>query len=230
MTTIIDWFKTIAFALNDDEPGHTFTRYGLDKMVAAYNDAMALIYKYRPDLFTEWELLKLTTGQYQDMRNCCDQILSVTDQVTVTGATIKPIIGDTNTKTTVKRNWNKPSCISYADAPSGYVINNVSVEPSMNGRFTVDPPVPVGVDAYVRVKCVKSPCPITVAGVNAEFNTASDMVAASWHFVLARMLTGDRFAQTANRDMDFHYKMFFQILGVVLKQEEWIESVEEAKR
>lgn len=229
MSKRIDWFRTIAFALNDDEPNHAFTRYPLDRLIAAYNDAMCLIYKYRPDLFTEWELVEITTGRYQDMRNCCDQILVVADQVDEFGSTIKPIVGSRDTPTKVKRSWRKPSCINRVDAPDGYVIDNVDVDANMNGRFTVDPPVPEGVSAFVRVKCVKAPCPIDEAGMNATMDASCDMNVAAWHFVLARMLTGDRFAQTGSRDMDFHYRMFFQILGVVHKQEAWIESPEEAR-
>lgn len=228
MTKIIDWLKTIAFALNDDEPGHEFTRYPIDKMLAAYNDALCLVYKHRPDLFTEWTVARLTPGKYQDVRGCCDQVLVVADQVTAQGGVIKELTGTRNTTTTTKRHWRKPSCLVHPDADGGYAISNIDIDGNMNGRFTVDPPVPPGLDVYVRLKCVQPPCPVNVAQVNDGFDAACDMNAAAWHFVLARMLTGDRFSQAANRDMDFHYKMFYQILGIVQKQEDWIESEKEA--
>lgn len=229
MSTYAKWFKTIAFALNDDEPNHEFTRYPLDKMVAAYNAAMCLVYKYRPDMFTEWKTVKLHAGRYQDLRGCCDQTLSVSDQVTSDGRTIKPLVGDRKTETTIKRHWRKPSCIVRPDAPGGYVIENIDIDANMNGRFTVDPPVPEGADVYVRVKCVKGPCELTEADLNASFDANCDMSTAAWHFVLARMLTGDRFSQTANSDMQYHYRMFFDILGVVQRQEDRIESLAEAR-
>lgn len=228
MSTMRDWFGTIAFALNDNEPNHEFTRYELDKLIAAYNAAMCLVYKYRPDIFTEWEVVRLTTGRYQDMRGCCDQILTVADQVTADGATIKELTGSRETKTKTKRHWRKPSCITFSDAPDGYVVNNINIDANMNGRFTVDPPVPPGVEVYVRVKCVSAPCPVDASQMNASFDTMCDMNVAAWHFVLARMLTGDRFAQAVNHDMQYHYQMFFQILGVVQTQEDRIESPEEA--
>lgn len=223
------WFKTLAFALNDDEPKHEFSRYPLAQMIEAYNAAMCLVYKYRRDLFTEWKIVKLEAGRYQDARGCCDQVLTVADQTTVDGQTIKQLDGGRETETKVRRHWKKPSCIARPDAPDGYVIANVRVDANMNGRFTVDPPVPCGVAAYVRVKCVHGPCPVSMATINCQFDKDCDMAVAAWHFVLARMLSGDRFAQAANGDMQYHYRMFFDILGVTQTQEDRIENAKEAQ-
>lgn len=224
----IEWFKTIAFALNDDEPGHEFTRYPLTQLVAAYNAAMCLVYKYRPDLFTEWRIVELTAGKYQDTRGCCDQILSVADQTDELGNVIKSISGSRKTSTTLPRNWKKPSCLVRPDAPNGYVVENVSIDSNMNGRFEVNPPVPCDVKAYVRVKCVAGPCPLKEANLNAEFDSQCDMTTAAWYFVLARMQAGDRFSNAAARSVQNNHRMFFEILGVVQRQEDKIESPEEA--
>lgn len=227
MATLGDWFDSIAFALNDNEPNHEYTRYPLKQMVSAYNAAMCLIYKYRPDLFTEWEIIKLTTGRYQDTRGCCDKILLVQDQVTEAGGTIKAIKGSRPTTTTARRVWNKPSCFEYEPESQDYLVNTARIDSNMDGRFIVDPPVPSDVEAFVRVKCVKGPCPITLASMNEPFNGACDMATAAWHYVIARMVTGDRFAQTSNASMQYHYGMFFNILGVVQQQEDRIESREQ---
>lgn len=228
MTTFRDWFKTIAFALNDDEPGHEFSRYPLKQMVAAYNDAMCLVYKYRQDLFTEYRIVELTGGKYQDMRGCCDQILDVTDQTDVDGNVIKELQGARVTKTKVKRNWKKPSCIARPGAPDGYVIDNVDIDGNMNGRFEVNPPVPCDVKAYVRVKCVAGPCPLGMDGVEGQVNADCDMAVAAWHFVLARMQTGDRFSNASAQAVQYNNRMFFDILGVVQRQEDLMESPEKA--
>jgi len=233
MSTLRDWFETVAFALNDNEPDHEFTRYPLKQMVAAYNSGMCLVYKYRPDLFTEWEVIKLQTGRYQDTRGCCDNILDIPEQVTEDGGTIKPITGVRKSSTrSARNNWKKPSCLTprvreYAD--EGYIVENARIDSNMDGRFIVDPPVPPEVEAYVRVKCVRGPCPVNEADMNASFNGACDMATAVWHYVLARMLSGDRFAQGTTNTMEYHYSMFFNILGVVRQQEDRIESPEEAK-
>ena len=55
--TYFNWFRTVAFALNDDEPGRPFQRYPLADMLAAFNTAMCLVAEYRPDLFTELRIV-----------------------------------------------------------------------------------------------------------------------------------------------------------------------------
>lgn len=229
MATYREWFETIAFQLNDDEPGHEFTRYPLKQMVAAFNEAMALASKHRIDLFTEAVVMKLQPGTTQDARGCgCGNVLDVLAQTDASGSNIKKLTGARKTTTTIKRNWRKPSCIRRPEGDEGYVIDNADIDDNLNGRFTVDPPVPQGVEAYARVKCAMAPCPISVAGLNAKMEYQGDLIAAAWHYVLAKMLTGDRYSQSAVNQAQYHYKMFFDVLGIMLQAETRIESPEEA--
>lgn len=228
--TFNDWLLTIAAALNDDEPGHQFTRYKQKDMIAAYNAALCLAAKYREDKFTEYHIVKLTGGQYQDARGCCIKILDVLDQTDEHGNTIKPIVGARKTATTARRVWKKPSCLSSAqaeEADKGYLVTAATIDRNMDGRFKVDPPVPCDAEAYVRVKCVSTPCALTEADGNTELGTC-DLQEAAWHYVLAKMLTGDRFAAAAGGNAPYHYRLFFDILGVVQRQEDRLESEQEA--
>lgn len=227
MATYREWFGTIAFALNDDEPGHEHARYPIKQMAAAFNEAMTVASKYRIDLFTERVVMKLQPGTYQDARGCgCSIVLDVVSQTDEAGGVIKKILGARDTTTKVKRNWNKPSCIRRPE--SEYVIDNIDIDPNLNGRFTVDPPVPCDLEAYVSLKCARLPCPVTEADGNAEMNFQGDLVAAAWHYVLAKMLTGDRYSQSAQNQSQYHYRMFFDLLGILQQQEQRIESPEEA--
>ena len=223
-----DWFRTIAFSLNDDEVGRPFRRYPIKDMIAAYNDAMCLVAEHRPDLFTELRIVKLEEGKYQDARGCCDNVLDVMDQVTEEGNLIKPLVGARRTTTTVKRNWKKPTCLSRKAVDIGYLVDNISIDRNLNGRFTVDPPVPCDTDAYVMVKCVAKPCALELQDQNAELDQSCTHVAAAWHYVLARMLTGDRFSNAAGGDAAYHFRMFFDLLGIVQRQEDHYESPQEA--
>lgn len=228
--TLNEWLLTLAAALNDDEPGHEFTRYKKKDLIAAYNAALCLAAKYREDKFTEYHIVKLTGGQYQDARGCCTKILDVVDQTDADGNTIKQIVGTRKTATTVRRVWNKASCLSSAqasEADKGYLVVTASVDRNMDGRFKVDPPVPCDVDAYVRVKCVSVPCPLTEADGNADVRNC-DLLEAVWHYVLAKMMSGDRFATAAGGNAPYHYRLFFDILGVVQRQEDRLESEQEA--
>lgn len=223
--TFLQWFETIAFALNDSEPDHEFARYPLEQMVAAYNAGLCLVEKYRPDLFTEWRIVKLDEGSYQDVRGCCANVLEVVSQTDEHGNTIKEIHGSRDTTTTTKKMWKKPSCIQFH---GDYLVENASIDQNMNGRFTVDPPVPCDTDAYVRVKCVSGACRLTVDGLNSMHTVECAMMSALWYFVLARMQAGDRFTEVPYDNMRYNHKMFFDILGIVEAKERAIESPEEA--
>ena len=225
---LIDWFKSIAFVLNDAEEGHEFSRYTLRQMVQAYNAGLCLVVKYRPDLFTEWKIVQLREGRLQDTRACCDNVLGVAGQTDRWGNTVKDLDGGRETTTKVKRNWKKPSCINFTGAPDGYTISNVDIDKNMNGRFSVDPPVPCDAEVFVRVKCVAGPCPINEADVEAESYVECDMMTALWYFVLARMQAGDQFTEVTFAAMRFNHKMFFEVLGVVQRQEDRFDSPEEA--
>lgn len=218
--------KTIAFALNDDEPNHEFTRYPIENVLMALNDAVCMVFKYRPDLYTDWRIIKLEGGRHQDVRGCCTNILSIAEQTDAQGNTIKTLGNTRRTNTTAKVRWRKPSCIIPKDAPNGYVIDYVMVDQNMNGRFEVVPPVPCGTDVYVRAKCVSRPCAYTEQDLDKPFNPNCDAVVALKHFTLAWLLTGDRFvnAGTTGNTSQYHIQMAYNILGIQQKAEEQIES------
>jgi hypothetical protein len=224
--TVVEWFRTVAYALNDDEPTRPFQRYPLEKMLFAYHQAMSLVAQYRPDLFTELKVVQLHAGKYQDVRGCCTKVLDVLDQVDARGNVIREL-KNTRSKTTVaERNWKKASCLPV-DA-NAYVIQSVNIDKNLDGRFTVHPPVPCGIEAYAMVKCVGQPCPLSEADANAEMPGTEVLNAAAWHYVLAMQLTGDRFANGSANDKSYHYRMFFDMLGIQQRQDERIEAKEEA--
>lgn len=225
MTTVRDWFKGIAWSLQDEDGDFTFERYPLEHMITAYNDAMCLAADYRKDLFTEVRVVELQAGKYQDARGCCSDVLDVMDQTDAKGNLIKSLTGARERTTVPKRNWKKPSCLNRGGA---YTVDNISIDPNLPGRFTVDPPVPCGVRAFVMVKCVTKPCPLTVADQTKDFDEHCDLAVAAKHYVLASMLSGDRFDNAQGQDKQYHYRMFFDILGIVLQQEERIKSPENA--
>lgn len=234
MTSLLDWLTTLAFVLNDDEPGREFARYPTDKLLAALNQALCLVAKYRPDLFTEYEVVKLRCGPHQDVRGCCPQVLEVIEQTDDEGNIIAEIKGSRKTSTKNKRVWKKPSCLAAASiAPDGYVIRSADIDMNMNGRFDVFPPVPPGVDAFVRIKCVKAPGVFEEGHLDRPVLCGGrcDMMVAAWHYALAVMLSGDRFDNAAgSQNASQHYQMFFTVLGITERQEEKIESPERARQ
>ena len=226
MTTVKEWFETIAAVMNDAEPGRPFQRYALKDMMFAYSQAMSLVAQYRPDLFTELKVVTLRAGKYQDVRGCCSKVLDVMDQVDEHGNVLRELKNTRSKPTVVERNWKKPSCLPAG--PNDYVILTVNIDRNLDGRFTVYPPVPCGTKAYVMAKCVGVPCQLTLADQNADMPGSDVLNTAAWHYVLASQLTGDRFATGAAGDKAYHYRMFFDMLGIQQRQDERIEAKEEA--
>lgn len=224
--TVVEWFRSIAAVLNDDEPTRPFQRYALKDLMFAYNQAMSLVSQHRPDLFTELKVVTLRAGKYQDVRGCCSKVIDVLDQVDANGNVIRELKNTRTKATVVERNWKKPSCLPTQ--PDDYIVLTVNIDRSLDGRFTVYPPVPCGTAAYVMAKCVGQPCDLTTADQNALMPGEAKLNAAAWHYVMAMALTGDRFANGAANDKSYHYRMFFDMLGIQQRQDERIEAKEEA--
>lgn len=224
--TLNEWLRTIAAVLNDDEPGRPFQRYLVKDLLAAYHAALCLVARYRADLFTELRVIRLKAGKYQDARGCCSKVLDVLDQTDANGNVIHEINSARATTTTARRNWKKPSCL--AQGTDDYIINTVRLDPNLDGRFTVEPPVPCEVAAYVMVKCVEQPCEYSAEMLNMPLQNDCVHNVAAWHYVLATMLSGDRHDNGASKDQSYHYRMFFDILGIVQKQDDRAESKEQA--
>lgn len=225
--TYLQWFRSIAFALNDDEPGMPFQRYPLEDMLIAYNDAICLVGAQRPDLFTELRIVELQPGRWQDMRGCCMNVTDVLEQTDEVGNIIKVLNGSRETDTKVERVWNKPSCLNSVEGID-YYVNSVIFDTNMRGRFVVDPPVPCDVEAFVRIKCVNQPCPVSIADQNSGIQVDCVYNTAAWHYVLARMRSGDRHDNAASGEAREHYGLFFNILGLKQQADRLLMSPEEA--
>lgn len=234
MTSAHEWFRTVAASLGDDKPGQPFRRYALKDMVAHFNDAMCLIAKHRPDLFTVIKNIPLSCGSLQDARGCCLNIVSVLAQVDAYGNEIKVLTENKKTATKVRSVWTKPSCLSQnkVDPVTGesltYVIDTVDLDVRINGRFAVHPPVPPDVDAYVLVQCQSVPCSMTEAAVladTAQVPVDCGYLAMTRFYVMAWALTGNRHSTNSQAESTRLFKMFFDWLGIAEAQEKKYEQV-----
>lgn len=226
---VYDWFLTIAASLNDAKPNAAFRRYALKDLVAYFNDAMCLIAKHRPDLFVEMKNVPLSCGAMQDLRECCGNVYGVIAQTDEKGNILKELGDNKKTTTRVRSVWNKPSCLSAdrTDPTTGasleYVIDSVSIDTRLNGRFTVKPPVPPAIAAYALVKCEQSPCHLTEAAILADtvtsFPVDCSYLAIARFYVIAWALSGDRHSEVAISESTRAFKVFFDWLGVAEAQE-----------
>ena len=222
--SVYDFLRTVAAQLGDDRPGSPFRRYALKDLVQYYTEAMCFVSTHRPDLFTDFVVMKLATGSYQDAKCCgCQNVIQVVAQIDKDGNTIKDLTTTGGSKADTTR-WYRAACKSTA---SGAVtlITAITVTPGMNGVFEVSPPVKPGEDVWVKLKCVKSAPSVDEAGVLGGAGTGScTFLPAIRSYVLYRALQGDRHAVGASVEAQNELKNVYTYLGMQLKQEKAQEN------
>lgn len=221
---VYDFLKSIAAQLGDDRPGAPFRRYPLSLLATFYSEALCFVAANKPDLMTDLIVVKLQTGVYQDAAKCCGciNVLAALAQVDADGNIIKDLTSTGGTANDVSK-WFRSTC--SASSTGGTIIISISIEPGMNGVFTVDPPIPPGEAVYVLLKCVHNPpCLDEAAILNGADMGACTFQAALRSYILYRALQGDRHAVGASTEAQNEYRNALQYLGLVVKAEKAQES------
>lgn len=223
--SLYEFLRTVAAQLGDDRPGSPFRRYALKDLIAYYNEALCFVATHRPDLFTDYVVMKLDTGSFQDAKCCgCQSNLSVVAQIDADGNTIKDLT-DASSSGTDKAKWYRAPCRTTANGATTPLITSITIESGVNGVFTVTPPVPAGVDMWVKLKCARS-APQTTG---AEVAAGASLAACTWlpalrSYVLYRALQGDRHAVGATTEARQELRAVYDYLGLKYKQEMLIEE------
>lgn len=222
---VYDFLLSIASQLGDNSPTRPFRRYLLADMVTYYQEALCFVASHRPDLFTDMMVMKLETGSYQDARCCgCTNVTGIVAQIDADGNTVKDLSSSGSISTKTSR-WFRSPCRTASDGTTTPVISSVSIEPGMNGVFTVDPPVPPGVDMWVKLKCVGTPAKPTLADVMSTASTTGcTFLPAIRNYIRYLALGGDRHAVGASTEAQTELKNAYTYLGVQIKYEERQES------
>lgn len=225
MNSVYDFLLTVADALGDGNPMRPFRRYRLSSLVAYYTEAMCFVASHRPDLFTDFVVMKLDPGSYQDARCCgCTNVVGVVAQIDADGNTIKDLSNSAAASTQVTK-WFRAPCRVTESGTAVPTIGSVTLVSGMNGVFTVTPPVPVGVDMWVKLKCVKAGSGPTEAQVLAGAGVGGcKFLPAVRSYVMYRALLGDRHAVNASSDAQSELKNAYTYLGIQMKMEEQQEN------
>lgn len=223
---LYDFLRSIVAQLGDDRPGKPFMRYPMSLVLAFYNEAMCFVATNRPDLFTEIVIVKLQPGIFQDARCCdCNNVLELVAQVDAQGNILRKLdTADATSSSGQQSRWFRPVCRTVpADggAPPPYVLSTYEIQLDMNGVFSVDPPLPPGVDAWVAVKCVKNPLAASDDGVMRGASTPADckFLPGIRSYVLYRLLQGDRLAVGAATEAQNELKNAYSYFGLQMKNE-----------
>lgn len=221
--TLHNFFLTIVSPLGDAQPGREFRRYPLRDLAAWYAEALCFVSARRPDLFTDYVVMKLGTGPLQNACKCgCQNVIEVINQVDADG-NILATLNSTNTTPAKSGKWFRPVC--KTSSSSDVVLFTATIDPGVNGAFTVSPPVPPGADVWVTVKCVKSPCGLTEADVLGGATTGDcKFLPAIRSYIMYRALQGDRNATGASAESQAELKAVYAYLKLQWDAEKEHES------
>lgn len=223
---VYDFLLTIASQLGDARPGGEFRRYTLRDLSAYYSEAMCFVATHRPDLFTNYLVMKLETGSAQDARCCgCTNVISVVAQIDADGNTIKDLAGANSSGSADQSRWYRAPCKTGSNGTAVTMISTISITPGMNGQFEVRPPIKPGEDAWVKLQCVQSPPQFGEADVLSDASTGDcKFLPAVRSYILYRALQGDRHAVGASGEAQNELRNVYTYLGMAYKQEKLQEE------
>jgi hypothetical protein len=224
---VFDLLLSIDGQLGDNKPNAPFRRYPLADLVTYYNEAMCFVASHRPDLFTDMRLMKLATGSHQNAKCCgCTDIQGVVSQVDAEGNQVKDLTTVNQSADSAKvSRWYRSPCRVLPDGTTAPVIVAVSIDSQVAGAFTVQPPIPPDVDAWVKVRCTHPPKGVDIAAVMGGASAAwCKFLPAVRSYILYRALQGDRHAAGAVAESQAELKAAYTYLGVQVKMEEKQES------
>lgn len=206
MITADALLMNIALQLNDAEDGHAFTTWSQELLLIWLNEAMCLIATISPQHFVEDKTIKLEQGSRQELGGC-SSVRAVLGQATKDGVLLDTPITQYNAD--LMRRWTQRKC--EVQASSKYRIKGYSYDVKEGGILNIYPPVPPGVDVYVKVACNTQP---DVIDLDTDIDEKCIVVTAAVHWVMFEAFLQDTESPASTRLAQTHMGLFFQMLSI----------------
>lgn len=207
--------REISVDLNDQEPGHEYTRWSVDQLQIYVREGLTIVGRTLKDLFTDEVIVKVSPGA--GWQSACDCTL------------VHRIVGETDkygnilrylTRSLDKEENTWPGPVQKCpEPPKDYVMTGYTTSSTDEKKFKIVPPVPVGIDRYVLVECYRSP---TSTGLDESVPDEAIPIIKQW--VIYRALSIDsennptiiNLAQTHRKSFDD----LLQLAVAIRKQEQ----------
>jgi hypothetical protein len=176
-------------------------------MLRWWSEGACLIASLRPDLFSKPVKVELQEGSIQGAC-CCTTIGRPLGQVAADGTFLHKIQSSPDV---MLQRWRKARCV----AAGAYRITSFEHNPLDKGFFSVQPPVPKGVKAYLLLSCSNPPPALVEADLSKDV-TGIDCgnQAALEQWVIFRMLMVTSEVTNEFRKAGIALRLFFQLLKV----------------
>lgn len=212
METLGDKLALIAQDLRDFEPGHEFTQFSREQVLAWWTEGLCILHRLRPDLFTRSRTFTLAPGTRQVVEDCV--LKSVDANLGENGEELSPI---NPVSRRAELAWQRPSCLPRLET---YRVVDYSLDPKQRDTFYVWPQTPPGKPPRtVRIVCVDPPENMTIMDLDKEAPVDCWQYAIVRHYVIAQayQLDSDQAALALSQS---HYSTWNTLLGLTTRADQ----------
>lgn len=215
MQTVGQYVTHVSTQLNDQRPNRAFTRWGRGLLLEYFNLGMSEIGTYRPEAFASDIDLKLVPGALQSVAR------GVSLSAISSNKNGPPINKGDITMATAFGAYSpcRSSGISMVKGNATFYVRSYAIDNADSHKFYVDPPVPEGLDVYVRATVMGAPKEYTLADWNEVVDIQSKYQASLVDYMLACAYGLDQESPESRSHSDRLYKKFYDVMGVKYRQE-----------
>lgn len=205
MYTYEDIAIEVSKLLNDSEhcdSQYNFTRWSKSELIHYAKDAVGVIAASVPKKFVSIETVKLQPGSVQELPKDCSKVIKILNLADDIGAS--PVSSANEHLSALF-----PKTCSGVSSDS-YSIDSVSLEPSSDRIFYVNPPVPVSSkDTEVKVLCSKIPEELNDDDYEIEHWMHSMII----EWVLYRGYSSEDESSTSDQNATTHLQHFYTLIA-----------------
>ncbi len=179
------------------------------------NLGIAEIGAYRPEAFSKDVDLKLVAGALQSVEPGVSlaSISSNTDGTPV-------IEGDINMATSFNAySLCKSSGVRMVNGNPVFYVRTYSIDKLNQHKFYVDPPVPAGLDTYVKATIMGAVKEYTLADWDKDIGIHNKYSASLVGYMLASAYALDQESPESRANSQSLFRKFYEVMGVKYKQE-----------
>lgn len=213
MNTVGDYITHASSQLNDQRYGRAFTRWGRGLLLEYLNLGIAEIGTYRPEAFPKHIQVTLRPGSLQTIDWVTD-IQAI--YANVGGPRVTTM--DQPLADAFAQYDTSPPDVPFKNGAAQYFVRSYYVNKDNAKVFTVDPPVPPGVEAAVHVIIQGETPQYTLADWDQPLNVNSNYINNLIDFVLAKAYEIDTESVSARQNSQELFQRFYTVLGVNYKR------------
>lgn len=208
--------------LDDAYPNYEFSIWSREQLLNYFNEAICLIARFRPDMFTELKVVKVDPcSNYIDTCDC-SKVLDVLGWSDKNGNNLRPLPKRANKSSVWTGNRKKKGFSDHLteyELLSGGTVARVYPE-NLNPQK----------DYYIVVRCSVEPKRYSLDSIPPNQQCAFLSVARHWVLYNAKMVDGE-FSQTLQAQAREHREMFLGILGLIKNaDDEFEDTLQNMKR